>query len=467
MPTTDAASAENGTGGTRRRLLGAGLAGSVLAAFGAQRASASGGGGGTSTPTTTDARQSASNATTADSSTSTPSSTTLPPGPPTATDTELLAFLLTVEMAASVVYAGAQDVDGLDPATLELYAVLQEHHLAYATSIAGRIGKAAVNEANGSVVAEYEEALQGADAPMAGHALELALIASHLDAIGTLEGIDASELLAAIAVVEGEHVAALAALAGLDPDSDYDAYVTRHRRPDHPRRLPDLSLNGSAVDHLADDTLPILTNGTNRRRFIQASALTAAGAAVLAACSTKDNPTQRIGTVPSTTTLPPAPVNDVTLLRTSSSLEYLLIYGVRPRCRAAAVRCRPRRDRRQDAGGSRGRRRHVRRADDRSRWRRVRMRQRADVRALRQAGAGRDPRQHGGSGRARHPRREPGRAALHGPGRRHHGVAERAGAHRGRHAAVLRGDLQRHRRARRRASRSASPRLAEARCGVR
>jgi len=73
---------------------------------------------------------------------------------------------------------------------------------------------------------------------MPGHALELALIASHLDAIGTLEGIDASQLLAAIAVVEGEHVAALAALAGLDPDSDYAAYVRDTGEPITPDDYP-------------------------------------------------------------------------------------------------------------------------------------------------------------------------------------------------------------------------------------
>jgi hypothetical protein len=79
------------------------------------------------------------------------------------------------------------------------------------------------------------------------------------------------------------------------------------------------------VDTHAEQT-PVNTAGSwNRRRFLQASAVTAVGAAALAACSTKDNPDARIGTVPSTTTLPTAPVTDVALLRTSTSLEYLLL----------------------------------------------------------------------------------------------------------------------------------------------
>jgi len=76
-------------------------------------------------------------------------------------------------------------------------------------------------------------------------------------------------------------------------------------------------------NHAEQTTLP--ATGWSRRRFLQAGAATAVGAAALAACSTKDNPTARIGTVPSTTTLPTADVTDVALVRTATSLEYLLV----------------------------------------------------------------------------------------------------------------------------------------------
>lgn len=75
--------------------------------------------------------------------------------------------------------------------------------------------------------------------------------------------------------------------------------------------------------HAEQTTMP--ADGWNRRRFLQAGAATAVGAAALAACSTKDNPTARIGTVPVTTALPTAEVTDVTLLRTATSLEHLLL----------------------------------------------------------------------------------------------------------------------------------------------
>ena len=78
------------------------------------------------------------------------------------------------------------------------------------------------------------------------------------------------------------------------------------------------------MDNHAEQTT-LLASGWSRRRFLQAGAATAVGAAALAACSTKDNPTARIGTVPPTTALPDAPVTDVTLVRTATSLEHLLL----------------------------------------------------------------------------------------------------------------------------------------------
>jgi hypothetical protein len=78
------------------------------------------------------------------------------------------------------------------------------------------------------------------------------------------------------------------------------------------------------VENHAEQTT-VLPSAWSRRRFLQAGAATAVGAAALAACSTKDNPTARIGTVPSTTALPAADVTDVTLMRTATSLEHLLV----------------------------------------------------------------------------------------------------------------------------------------------
>jgi ferritin-like protein len=217
VPTTDAASAETGTGSTRRRLLGAGLAGSVLGVVGARQVGASGGSSTTTEPAA---------ATSAPAATQAAATTTAPPRQPTPADVELLAFILTAEMAASDLYNDAAAVEGLDEQAASLYTVFAEHHRAYANTISAMLTKAADNVANAAVVAEFGSDMTGGQATRRARELEMALVATHLDALGKVEGVEAAERLAAIVVVEGQHIAALAALEGLDPDRDYDAFVT-------------------------------------------------------------------------------------------------------------------------------------------------------------------------------------------------------------------------------------------------
>lgn len=217
MPTTDAASAETGTGSTRRRLLGAGLAGSVLGVIGARQASASA----TTEPSADSTAPAPTEATT---------TTIAAPRQPTDADVELLAFILTAEMAAAEMYGDAARVEGLEGQAPTLFGVFEEHHRAYGNNIAGRLGKDAVNVANQAVLDEFGAGVSSGDANRARE-LELALVATHLDALGKLEGVDAAELLASIVVVEGQHVAALAALQGLDPDADFDAFVNETTDP--------------------------------------------------------------------------------------------------------------------------------------------------------------------------------------------------------------------------------------------
>lgn len=71
----------------------------------------------------------------------------------------------------------------------------------------------------------------------------------------------------------------------------------------------------------------LLTNW-NRRQFLRAGGLTVATGALVAACgdSGSDGAIPRVGTVPSTTALPPADVTDVALMRTATSLEYNALY---------------------------------------------------------------------------------------------------------------------------------------------
>jgi hypothetical protein len=233
VPTTDAASAETGTGSTRRRLLGAGLAGSVLGVVGARQVGASGG-----SSTSTTEPSTAGSEPSADSSAPAATTTAAPPRQPTPDDVELLAFILTAEMAASQLYGEAAAVEGLDEQTAALYSVFSEHHLAYANNLTAMLNKAANNVANAALVDEFGSDMTGGQATPRARELEMALVATHLDALGKIEGVEAAEGLAAIAVVEGQHIAALAALEGLDPDGDYDMYVTETADPLTPDDYP-------------------------------------------------------------------------------------------------------------------------------------------------------------------------------------------------------------------------------------
>jgi hypothetical protein len=65
----------------------------------------------------------------------------------------------------------------------------------------------------------------------------------------------------------------------------------------------------------------------NRRQFLRAGGLTVVGGGILAACGPSNSgEVPRVGTVPPTTALPDAPVTDIALLRTATSLEYNALY---------------------------------------------------------------------------------------------------------------------------------------------
>lgn len=233
VPTTDSgphAEPAPTTGTLSRRFMAAGLAGSVAALLGARAASAS-------SSTTTEPSDESTTTSSAAPTTST-TSTTAPPRRPSEADAELLSFILTAEMAAQELYAGTVAAGSLDEQGVELFGVIAEHHRAYANNITAKLAKQAVVVSNETLVSELSEGFNGADAAETARALELDLIATHLDALTRLDGTDAAALLAAIVVVEGQHVAALAKYAGLDEDADYGAFVNEDGDPITPDDYP-------------------------------------------------------------------------------------------------------------------------------------------------------------------------------------------------------------------------------------
>ena len=131
-----------------------------------------------------------------------------PPARSTADD-QSLNSLLALESDIVATYAAAKTkTSGDDLAALEL---IEKHHLAYAQAIEGYLGRAATAQ-NGSAQpvagATYAEIARSL-ARIEGQAVQ-----SHIQALGSIKGLDAANLVASIITVEARHRAALLVSAG-------------------------------------------------------------------------------------------------------------------------------------------------------------------------------------------------------------------------------------------------------------
>jgi Ferritin-like domain len=183
---------------SRRRVLTAGLAGTTLALAGWRPAHAT-------TPPT-------------------------PPERPTDADTELLAELQGLELAARDLYQAAIDAGASDEAGV--LSTLRSNHEGYANRISGVIGGAAPQKADDAVFAQFVGDFETSDldaVAAAGYEFESSAVATYLEALGELEGIDGAALAASILIVESRQCAVLADLGG-DGD-DLDALLVNDAAP--------------------------------------------------------------------------------------------------------------------------------------------------------------------------------------------------------------------------------------------
>jgi hypothetical protein len=174
---------------SRRRVLTAGLAGTTLALAGWRPAHAS-------TPPT-------------------------PPERPTDADTELLAALQGLELAARDLYQAAIDAGASDEAGV--LATLRSNHEGYANRISGVIGGAAPQTPDVALFEEFVGEFETSDldaVAAAGYEFESRAVATYLEALGELEGIDGAALAASILIVESRQCAVLADLGGQGDDLD-------------------------------------------------------------------------------------------------------------------------------------------------------------------------------------------------------------------------------------------------------
>jgi hypothetical protein len=97
------------------------------------------------------------------------------------------------------------------------------HHLAYAQSINGMIGKDATNKRNEGVYSAYvSQMTTGTAAYRALQTLENTLVATHTDILSKLDNHDAAVLVASIITVEARHAAVFGVLPTMNLASALD-----------------------------------------------------------------------------------------------------------------------------------------------------------------------------------------------------------------------------------------------------
>lgn len=174
---------------SRRRVLTAGLAGTTLVLAGWRTAAAT-------TPPT-------------------------PPARPSDADVDLLASLQGLELAARDLYQTALDAGANDDSGV--LATLRSNHEGYGNGISALIGGAAPQAADGELFEQFVGDFDTSDVTAvaeAAYEFESAAVATHLEALRELEGVDGAALISSIVIVESRSCTILADMSGQGDDLD-------------------------------------------------------------------------------------------------------------------------------------------------------------------------------------------------------------------------------------------------------
>lgn len=156
------------------------------------------------------------------SATATTTTTTTPPRRPTDGDVSLLGRAQSIELTALALYDKAiAKVKDWSPAQATVVKTLRESHNAYANSISGLLGRRAPNKVDDTIVRQLTADFTASanDVLLAAASFESGIVATHIDVIAKLQGINAAALLASIEIAEARHVTALRHLAGVTDES--------------------------------------------------------------------------------------------------------------------------------------------------------------------------------------------------------------------------------------------------------
>jgi hypothetical protein len=161
----------------------------------------------------------ATSTTTGDSS----APTTAPPRRPTEDDTALLAAALKIELTAQGLYVRAvQSVSGWTEAQANVMTTLRQAHLAYGNSLSGLLGKSAPSTRDEVLFNQWKADFTGGTDDVLKKAadLESSLVASYLDVLAKLQGLNGASLVASIVIAEARHVTVLRDLAGVTDEGE-------------------------------------------------------------------------------------------------------------------------------------------------------------------------------------------------------------------------------------------------------
>lgn len=148
--------------------------------------------------------------------------TSAPPRRPTDDDTSLLNFAQQVELTALALYDEAiAGVKSWSPEQATVMTTLRQSHNAYANAISGLLGRNAANTPDQDLFNGLRSKFTGKpkDVLLAAALLESAAVATHLDVLAKLQGVNGAALVASIEVAEARHATVLRDLAGVTDES--------------------------------------------------------------------------------------------------------------------------------------------------------------------------------------------------------------------------------------------------------
>ncbi|MHB1090619.1 MAG: ferritin-like domain-containing protein [Ilumatobacteraceae bacterium] len=143
--------------------------------------------------------------------------TAILPKQPIEADLVLLNAAQSAELAVRDVYNTALDAGGFSDVQQSVLELFRDHHTAYAQALNGLLGKSATNIRNESLYSSYANQVQSTTTSLSMlQALENILVATHTTIVGSLVGLDGTNLVASILMVEARHAAVFGSAPTMD-----------------------------------------------------------------------------------------------------------------------------------------------------------------------------------------------------------------------------------------------------------